>query len=349
MGTIAAFLRPSLLTAPGPAFGAMLALGIASPCGALELSLPFSAELTTRVVTAPDSHALPVGAYADGQLPVLSLEGQVERQVFRFAGQSLTTLQLLVPLRDQLDAAGYEVMFACDSTACGGFDFRFAIEVLPAPDMYVDLTDFRFLAARRDANDHIGVLVSGSANAGFVQLIRVTSDPDAEGLRVGTRGDDTQDLPATGGAEPLVAEEAAPPASNRADPAPQPDALSLADSLLRQGHVILSDLNFQTGSSQLSEGSYDSLRELADFLLADPGRRVALVGHSDAVGGLSGNIALSKERATSVRQRLLRDYGVPSGQLDAEGMGYLSPIAPNTTPEGRDANRRVEAVLLNTE
>lgn len=347
MGTIADFLPGSRLTAIGRVVVAMLALGIAAPSRALELSLPFSAQLTTRVVTAPDSHALPIGAYADGQLPVLSLEGQVERQVFRFAGQALTTLQLLGPLREQLDAAGYDVLFECDSTACGGFDFRFAIEVLPAPDMYVDLTDFRFLAARRDANAHIGVLVSGSANAGFVQLIRVTSDPDAEGLRVDTPGDDTPDTAAANGAGAPVAEDRAPAATTR--PAAEPDALSLADRLLRQGHVILSDLNFPTGSSQLSEGSYASLRDLADFLLADPERRVALVGHSDAVGGLSGNIALSKERAASVRQRLMRDHGVPSGQLDAEGMGYLSPIAPNTTPEGREANRRVEAVLLNTE
>lgn len=34
---------------------------------------------------------------------------------------------------------------------------------------------------------------------------------------------------------------------------------------------------------------------------------------------------------------------------DVDSMGYLSPVAPNTTPEGREANRRVEVVLLNTE
>jgi OOP family OmpA-OmpF porin len=324
----------------GRAFCALLALGIALPANALDLSFPFNAQLTTRVVTAPDSHALPVGPFGQAGLPRLDLEGQVERQVFRFAGQSLTTLQLLAPLRDQLTAAGYEIVFECEAAACGGFDFRFAIEVLPAPDMYVDLTDFRFLTARRNARDHIGVLVSGSANAGFVQMIRVTNDPEAGALRVTTPGDNP--LPVTPEAEPvqiIQTDDATTPA------APQ----SLADSLLLQGHVILADLSFQTGSSQLSEGSYPSLDALASFLLADPSRRVALVGHTDAVGGLSGNIALSKERALSVRQRLVEAYAVPASQMDAEGMGYLSPIAPNTTPEGRDANRRVEAILLNTE
>lgn len=335
------------LSAIGRGCAIVLALGAALPAIALDLSLPFSAQLTTRVVTAPDSHALPVGPFSNGALPVLDLEGQVERQVFRFAGQSLTTLQLLAPLRDQLAATGYEVMFECESAACGGFDFRFAIEVLPAPDMYVDLTDFRFLAARRNEDDHIGLLVSGSANAGFVQLIRVTTDPDAIALRVTTPGDlptgtnDAQPPMSTEPTEQPVIQNEAPPTGTQPTP--------LADSLRLKGHFILADLSFQTGSSQLSEGSYASLDALASFLLADPSRRVALVGHTDAVGGLSGNIALSKERALSVRQRLVEAYGVPASQLDAEGMGYLSPIAPNTTAEGRDANRRVEAVLLNTE
>ncbi|MCR9113710.1 MAG: OmpA family protein, partial [Rhodobacteraceae bacterium] len=39
----------------------------------------------------------------------------------------------------------------------------------------------------------------------------------------------------------------------------------------------------------------------------------------------------------------------PRQQLEAGGMGYLSPLTTNLTPEGREANRRVEAVLLNTE
>ena len=327
-------------------FGLVLVLGAADQARALDLTLPFSAQMTTRVVTAPDSHALATGPFAEGRLPVLDLEGQVERQVFRFPGQTLTTLQLLTPLREQLAAVGYELLFECDASACGGFDFRFATEVLPAPDMYVDLTDFRFFSARRGPQDHVGVLVSASANAGFVQMIRVTSDPDAESLRVNTPGDSaTTDEP-----EPVVAPPnpgtptVSPPTSEAAG-----EPLPLSDSLKLHGHVILSDLSFQTGSSELSDGRFQTLEALSAFLLADPSLRVALVGHTDAVGGLPVNITLSRQRAASVRERLISEYGVPGGQLDAEGMGYLSPIAPNTTPEGREANRRVEAILLNTD
>ena len=47
-------------------------------------------------------------------------------------------------------------------------------------------------------------------------------------------------------------------------------------------------------------------------------------------------------------EHLINAYGVDAGQLSADGVGYLSPVAGNGTAEGRELNRRVEAVLLNT-
>jgi outer membrane protein OmpA-like peptidoglycan-associated protein len=88
---------------------------------------------------------------------------------------------------------------------------------------------------------------------------------------------------------------------------------------------------------------------LADYLAAQPDLSVALVGHTDASGSLDGNIVISKRRAGSVLERLVSDYGVARRQLDAQGMGYLSPIASNQTQEGRDANRRVEVIVTSTQ
>jgi OOP family OmpA-OmpF porin len=64
---------------------------------------------------------------------------------------------------------------------------------------------------------------------------------------------------------------------------------------------------------------------------------------------LNGNIALSKRRASSVLDRLTRDYDIPRRQMEAEGMGYLSPLSTNLTQEGRDLNRRVEVIVTSTE
>ena len=47
--------------------------------------------------------------------------------------------------------------------------------------------------------------------------------------------------------------------------------------------------------------------------------------------------------------RLVEGHGVPRAQLEADGVGYLAPIASNLSEAGRQANRRVEAVLLTTQ
>ena len=120
----------------------------------------------------------------------------------------------------------------------------------------------------------------------------------------------------------------------------------LATRLLGQGHAVLRDLDFDTGASDLREGTYASLSALASVLRDRPELRVALVGHTDSVGGLDGNIALSKRRAQSVRQRMIESYGIEGARMQAEGMGYLAPVASNLSEEGREANRRVEVIVL---
>jgi len=123
----------------------------------------------------------------------------------------------------------------------------------------------------------------------------------------------------------------------------------LAQSLEDQGRFILSGLVFETGSAQLGNAIFGSLQDLADYLIANPDRTVALVGHTDFVGSLDGNIALSKRRAGSVLERLVTTYDIPRHQLDAQGMGYLSPVASNLTEEGRETNRRVEVIITSTQ
>ena len=294
---------------------------------AVVLDLPSGTRAAAEEVTALDSYRLPLGVWDGATLPAKPVEGQISRQAFRIGGAGVTTLQILAPLRQQMIDQGYTVLFECADTACGGFDFRFATEVLPGPAMYVDLTDFRFLSAvAPDQSEHLSLLVSRSATAGFVQIIRVSAPGSAPPTRIGTQADRPSTAIAPVMAEVAPGEIAAP-----------------LDSL---GHAILPDLTFDTGSASLGGGEFASLSALADYLRAHPDRRIALVGHTDAVGSLDANIALSRKRAASVKDRLVSAYDIAASRLDAEGMGYLSPIASNLTEDGREANRRVEAVLL---
>lgn len=302
----------------GAAVGvAVLVLSTPLPAWAQVLEMPAGARLMQDQSTDPDSYLLPTAAW-DGRLPTLSVEGAVNRQAWRIEGAGLSTLQVLAPLRDQLHEAGYEILLECETEACGGFDFRFSTEVLPAPAMYVDLGDFRFLAAQKE-DEAVGLMISRTSRDAFVQVIRA----------------------APSDAPPLAAAAAA---GSRGTMAPEPDNFgALLDT---EGRVILSDLGFETGSAQLGAGPYASLGALADYLALDENRTVALVGHTDSQGPLDGNITLSRRRAGSVLERLVEEFGTPRSQLEAHGMGYLAPVASNLTAEGRDANRRVEVIIL---
>lgn len=229
------------------------------------------------------------------------------------------------PGQSQLEEAGFASRFTCEDTGCGGFDFRFATDVLPAPDMYVDLGDFRFIAFEKSGvggPSLISLFASRTASSGYVQITSVSAE----------------------GTAPQVAPEA--PAIRTTGPALSGDLIA---NLEQTGRFILSDLTFETGSAQLGEADFSSLARLANYLLDNPNRTIALVGHTDSVGSLDGNIALSKRRAGSVLERLVTAFGVPRRQLEADGVGYLTPIATNLTEEGRDQNRRVEAILTSTE
>lgn len=288
------------------------------------LSLPPSAERTAEDQSAMGSHALPVGPWQDGGIETLRTEGEVTQTAWRIRDGSVTTMGLLAALRDQLRREGFEVLFECATDECGGFDFRFATPVLPEPEMHVDLGDFRFLSARRDsggAPDYVSLLVSRSSDSGYVQMTRIGA---------------ALALPL-----PIAAAEFSPQ-----ETAPSRD--SLADQLVASGKVVLGDLRFGSGSAELGEGDFPSLGALAGFLDANPDKTIALVGHTDAEGSLAANVAVSRKRAQSVMDRLVASYGVNPAQLSADGVGYLSPLASNLTPEGRTQNRRVEAMITST-
>jgi OOP family OmpA-OmpF porin len=300
---------------------------LASPAFALDFTLPATARQTVERNTSPDTYAAPVGIFANGAVPTMIVEGDVQRSAWRLDSPGLTPFQVMRPLRAQLVEAGYEVVLDCAAKRCGGFDFRFATETLPGPNMYVNIRAFHFVTGARmvegEVSEVVTVLASTSATSAYVQIIHAGAIGES-----GATVETTADLPV---ATETGAEE------------------DFATLLLRRGHAVLSDLDFDVGSTELGAGPFDTLIQLAAFLEAQPTMRIALVGHTDTVGGLEPNISISRARARSVRQRLVDRYDVSADRMDAEGMGYLAPIASNLEAAGRDANRRVEVVLLGSE
>lgn len=282
------------------------------------LVLPAGATQTTQSATSPDALRVATAPF-DGALPNIVAEGTLTRSAWTQANTDTTTLALLTPLRTQLQDAGFEQFFTCADIQCGGFDFRFALDVVAAPAMQVNLADYQYWAGKR-GDEHAVILISKIADTAYIQIDRIAASDAA--------------APTAAAAQPTktIATRTAP--------------TSLIGALEADGRVVLSDLTFAPGSSALEDGDYASLVSLATYLKEQPTLLVALVGHTDTAGSLDGNIALSRERANSVMQRLITRHGVPRRQMDAEGMGYLAPVANNLFEAGREANRRVEVIIV---
>ncbi len=101
---------------------------------------------------------------------------------------------------------------------------------------------------------------------------------------------------------------------------------------------------FDFGQAVLRADAEPSLRAVVDLVGDHPGARTEVRGHTDSVGSVAGNQSLSERRAAAVSD-WLAGHGVAPGTLTKAGFGSSRPVADNATPEGRQANRRVEVIV----
>lgn len=103
-------------------------------------------------------------------------------------------------------------------------------------------------------------------------------------------------------------------------------------------------LFFHLDSNTLTERTQRQLKIVAHLLKTSTKKKLNISGHTDALGSDPYNIKLSKQRALSVKQFLAKQ-GVAEQQMQITGFGKTQPRQPNTTDDGRRANRRAEIVL----
>jgi len=103
------------------------------------------------------------------------------------------------------------------------------------------------------------------------------------------------------------------------------------------------DVKFDFDKSVVKEGSFDDIKNVADFMAQYPQTTTVVEGHTDSIGTDAYNQGLSERRANAVRDVLVNQYGVAAERVNAVGYGETRPVADNSTPEGRAINRRVEA------
>jgi len=109
--------------------------------------------------------------------------------------------------------------------------------------------------------------------------------------------------------------------------------------------TIMLNVEFDSDKAVVKEKYHDDIKRVADFMKEFPDTTAAIGGHTDNIASAAYNQKLSEKRATSVRQYLIDKFGIDGSRITATGYGLTKPIAGNDTEEGRQKNRRVEAVM----
>ncbi|MFM8913127.1 MAG: OmpA family protein, partial [Flammeovirgaceae bacterium] len=115
--------------------------------------------------------------------------------------------------------------------------------------------------------------------------------------------------------------------------------------LQKNAEIALKNIFFANNQFELTEKSKVELKEVADFLHANPQLRVEIAGHTDNVGTADYNQRLSEKRAQAVRTELVA-RGVELSRLAAVGYGSKKPAAGNDTETDRALNRRILFKIL---
>ncbi|HTE34044.1 MAG TPA: OmpA family protein, partial [Chryseolinea sp.] len=110
--------------------------------------------------------------------------------------------------------------------------------------------------------------------------------------------------------------------------------------------VVLKNIFFDVGKSELKAESIAEVENIRELLLANANLKVQINGHTDNSGNVAANKALSLKRATAVVS-YLSQKGIATNRLNAKGYGSERPIVSNDDEEGgRAINRRTEIEIV---
>lgn len=120
-------------------------------------------------------------------------------------------------------------------------------------------------------------------------------------------------------------------------------AVPLYDRMMSDGKFITYGITFDVGKSTIKPESMGEINRIVKLMTDNPNLKFSVEGHTDSTGNEASNQTLSEQRSQAIVAKLV-ELGISADRLTASGKGQSSPIADNSTDEGRAKNRRVEFV-----
>jgi OOP family OmpA-OmpF porin len=134
------------------------------------------------------------------------------------------------------------------------------------------------------------------------------------------------------GCPPPVVQKAVPQAAS-----------AMETAIVEKGRVTL-NVEFDFDKASIRKTSHQEIGNLAAVMKKYTDLKILIEGHTDSVGGAKYNEKLSQRRADAVKKYLAEKFGIEASRLTTKGYGLTRPVASNATKDGRQKNRRVEAV-----
>src|SRR5690606_20128 len=260
------------------------------------------AEIRAYQTKAFDTASLPDHKVDDADAPgdLLEIEGKITRISYRIPGER-SALEVMRNYEKALSQSGFQTLFSCANQAeCGA-----------------DMMAFLSLSGR--------VRPKGFGDAYFGDT--------AQRALLAHRSDDTGDVHVflhvvedIANKHTLLYQQTVEGAALQLDQVKVLQADELQQSLERQGHVAVPGVYFDTGKAEIKPESDAALVEMAKLLNANAGLKVYVVGHTDNVGTLDANTALSEARAKAVTKALTTSHKIDAARLAAKGVASLAPV-----------------------
>jgi outer membrane protein OmpA-like peptidoglycan-associated protein len=120
----------------------------------------------------------------------------------------------------------------------------------------------------------------------------------------------------------------------------------MRNKLITDGKLISYGITFDVNSDKIKSESFATIKEIAQVLNDNPTVKIKVIGHTDSDGDDKSNLDLSKRRASSVKNSLVKDFSIDETRIQTDGKGEGEPVAPNDSGVNKALNRRVEFLKL---